>query len=88
VQTGIYHAATLKLQRNFSAGLTYLVSYTFSKAIDTGSIRAERALSDFHQGQRIATSLLGSRRSGREMPACTRVESPTTSWADGRWAQF
>ncbi len=32
-----YNAFSAKLQRRFSAGLTYLTSYTWSKAIDTGS---------------------------------------------------
>jgi hypothetical protein len=32
-----YNALAAKLQRRFSSGLTYLVSYTWSKSIDTGS---------------------------------------------------
>lgn len=32
-----YNALAAKLQRRFSEGLTYLVSYTWSKSIDTGS---------------------------------------------------
>jgi hypothetical protein len=32
-----YNAASLKVQQRFSRGLTYLISYTFSKAIDNGS---------------------------------------------------
>ena len=32
-----YNALAVKLQRRFSSGLTYLVSYTWSKSIDTGS---------------------------------------------------
>ncbi len=34
---GSYHGASLKLQRRFSQGLTYLASYTFSRSIDTTS---------------------------------------------------
>jgi hypothetical protein len=32
-----YNSFSMKLQRRFSAGLTYLTSYTWSKSIDTGS---------------------------------------------------
>ena len=32
-----YHALSLKLQQRFSRGLTYLLGYTWSKAIDNGS---------------------------------------------------
>lgn len=32
-----YNALAAKLQRRFSSGLTYLLSYTWSKSIDTGS---------------------------------------------------
>ena len=32
-----YHAASLKLQRRFTGGLTYLVGYTWGKSIDGGS---------------------------------------------------
>ncbi|MEX2260668.1 MAG: carboxypeptidase-like regulatory domain-containing protein [Bryobacteraceae bacterium] len=32
-----YHALNLKLQKRFSQGLTYLIGYTWSKAIDNGS---------------------------------------------------
>jgi hypothetical protein len=32
-----YNALAAKLRRRFSSGLTYLVSYTWSKSIDTGS---------------------------------------------------
>ncbi len=32
-----YHSMGLKVQRRFSQGLTYLVGYTWSKSIDTGS---------------------------------------------------
>ena len=32
-----YHAASVKVQRRFSKGLTYLAGFTFSKAIDNGS---------------------------------------------------
>jgi hypothetical protein len=32
-----YHALSTKLQQRFSKGLTYLASFTWSKAIDTGS---------------------------------------------------
>lgn len=35
VGLGNYHSLSGKLQRRFSAGLTYLASYTFSKSIDT-----------------------------------------------------
>src|SRR5581483_5580174 len=32
-----YHAASIKAQRSFSRGFTYLAGFTFSKAIDNGS---------------------------------------------------
>jgi Carboxypeptidase regulatory-like domain len=35
--SGSYHALQAKLQRRFSNGLQYLVSYTWSKSIDTGT---------------------------------------------------
>ncbi len=45
-----YHALTGKFTRSFSKGFTSLVSYTFSKAIDTGSgIRTHAGDEDFPQ---------------------------------------
>src|SRR5207245_313301 len=32
-----YHALSAKLQQRFTRGLTYLVGYTWSKSIDSGS---------------------------------------------------
>jgi hypothetical protein len=70
-----YHALSAKLQQRFARGITYLVGYTWSKAIDNGSairtntgdrlfptnsydLHRERALSQFHNGQRFVASVL------------------------------
>lgn len=57
--SAIYHALQTKMEKRFSQGLTYLVSYTYSKSIDDVSndlgggapnpwdFRSERAVSDF-----------------------------------------
>ncbi len=69
-----YHALNLKLEGRLSHGATFLVGYTWSKAIDDGSaaygsrlgdfpldnynLQAERGLSQFHVGQRLAASFV------------------------------
>jgi hypothetical protein len=35
--SSIYHSLQMKLEQRFTAGLTYLLSYTWSKSIDNGS---------------------------------------------------
>jgi hypothetical protein len=65
----IYHALQVKYQRRASAGLWYLVSYTYSKSITVGDAPAvggdaayERALSGFDIPQNLTASL------GYELP--------------------
>ena len=70
-----YHSFAARFQKQFSNGVTALISYTFSKAIDNGSairthggdedfpedtynLRHSRGLSNYHQTQRLATSVL------------------------------
>lgn len=69
-----YNALSLKAQQRFSKGLTYMVGYTWSKAIDlvsalrvqTGdslaqnpyNIRESRGLSQFHTGRRLVASFV------------------------------
>jgi hypothetical protein len=65
-----YHSLQLKLQKRYSSGLSFLSSYTLSKAIndlpeiccaqpfpqDTYNLAAEKGLADFDQRQRWVTS--------------------------------
>jgi hypothetical protein len=58
-----YHAALVKVERRFSQGLTFLVSYMASKLIDDVAtpqnnffIAGERALSDIDRSQRLILS--------------------------------
>lgn len=69
-----YQSLAGKLTRRLSKGLTYLVSYTYSKSLDDGSgirsfaqdsgiqnsacVRCERARASFDQRQRLVTSIL------------------------------
>jgi hypothetical protein len=69
-----YNALSLKAQQRFSKGLTYMVGYTWSKAIDIVSglrvnsgdtlaqdpynVSASRGLSQFHTGRRLVASFI------------------------------
>jgi len=69
-----YQALSLKLQQRFSRSLTYLIGYTWSKAIDNASairaasgdrgpvnqynLQAERGLSEFDTGRRLVGSFM------------------------------
>jgi hypothetical protein len=95
-----YNALNLKIQQRFSKGLTYLVGYTWSKAIDNGSairtnggdrlfppnsydLKFERALSQFHTGQRFVSSLLYELPFGKDKPFAN--SSRLANWIIGGW---
>ena len=59
----MYHGRTLKVEKRFSQGLSWLTSYTFGKMIDDAgnpqnsyNRHAERSLSDFHNKHRMTLS--------------------------------
>lgn len=81
VGSSTYHALQLSLNKRFSGGFTLLANYTWSRALDNGSLdtlggyqnpldlRSEKALSDNHVGQRFVTSFLWEIPGPRTGPA-------------------
>jgi hypothetical protein len=81
---GSYNGLGLKLTRRMSAGLTYLASYTWSKALDTGSairgtnqdifpqdsycLRCDKGYSAFNTPHRFVTSVLYELPFGKGKP--------------------
>jgi hypothetical protein len=77
--TATYHAATIKVKKDFSQGLTFLAHYTESKSIDNASsqlsdfqdannIRANKGLSGFNVPRRFVASVLYELPFGKGKP--------------------
>jgi hypothetical protein len=91
--SSIAHAAEVRMQRRFRAGLGFVAAYRFSRLIDDATLisvlpqdshnlRAERGLADFHMKHRLAFSTtynLPSRRfiKGWQVQAIGTVQSGT-----------
>jgi hypothetical protein len=67
--SSIAHAAEIRTERRFRAGLSFVAAYRFARAIDDATLisvlpqdshnlRAERGLSDFHMKHRLAFSTI------------------------------
>jgi hypothetical protein len=86
--TGSYNGLGVKVQKRFSAGLTYLIGYTWSKSLDTASairgagdgilpnnsrcMRCEKGYAIFDTPHRLTTSLLYDLPFGKGKPMLNR----------------
>jgi hypothetical protein len=88
----IYHAATLRVEKRFSAGLSFLASYTVSKQIDDFDARPldhynrqlERSVSAFDVPQRLVMSYIYELPFGRRKSYANNLH-PALDGVLGGW---